>query len=156
MNVIEGNVFDEGLPLRPEGYSMVFLAEVIASHCRGLPELERLVRRSFELTRPGGMLLFNLFLTMDGYKPDTLARELSEVVWSVAFTRKELTNILDQLQLDIIRDESAHDVEKANLAPEAWPPTGWFPDWSQGKDLFDLPAGRAPLELRWIECRRRA
>jgi SAM-dependent methyltransferase len=155
VNVIEGNMFDEGLPLRPEGYSLVFLAEVIASHCRGLAELERMVRRSCELTRPGGVLLFNLFLTMDGYKPDDLARELSEVVWSVAFTRKELTTILDQLPLDLVRDESAFEVEKAASAPDAWPPTGWFPEWSQGQDLFDLPSGKSPLELRWIECRRR-
>jgi hypothetical protein len=92
---------------------------------------------------------------MDGYKPDALAREMSEVVWSVAFTRRELTDILDKLPLDLVRDESAYELEKSAAAPGAWPPTGWFEEWVQGQDLFDLPTGRAPLELRWIECKKR-
>jgi len=40
------------------------------------------------------------------------------------------------------------------LAEEAWPPTGWYDDWSQGLDVYALPAGKAPMELRWLTFRR--
>jgi hypothetical protein len=41
------------------------------------------------------------------------------------------------------------------LPKEHWPPTGWFEQWSSGGDLFDLPLGRAPVELRWLAYRKR-
>ena len=44
--------------------------------------------------------------------------------------------------------------EKEHLPREAWPPTRWFEEWTDGRDLFDLPAGEAPMDLRWLAYKR--
>ena len=49
LRVIEGQLLDTTLPLSSGGYSLVFMAEVLASHCRGVPELTRLLARAAEL-----------------------------------------------------------------------------------------------------------
>jgi hypothetical protein len=59
------------------------------------------------------------------------------------------------LPFTLISDESTHDYEQEHQPKEGWPPTGWFVEWSKGNDLFDLPSGRSPLDLRWL-CYRRA
>jgi hypothetical protein len=43
--------------------------------------------------------------------------------------------------------------EKPRLPESAWPPTGWFAEWTQGIDRFDLPAGKAPIDMRWLVYR---
>lgn len=54
-----------------------------------------------------------------------------------------------------ISDESVFEYEKARLPESAWPPTGWFAAWTQGIDMFDLPAGKAPIDMRWLVYRRK-
>ncbi|MEI9947430.1 MAG: hypothetical protein WDO74_00200 [Pseudomonadota bacterium] len=70
------------------------------------------------------------------------------------FTRRELQEALADEPLQLISDESVQAYERANLPAEAWPPTGWFETWTGGQDLFDLPAGKPPLELRWLVYRK--
>jgi hypothetical protein len=82
-----------------------------------------------------------------------MARQMSEVMWCCAFTRRELDEAAAGLPLTRVSDESAHDYEKEHLPESAWPPTGWYADWSQGQDLFDVPADRSPLDLRWLVYR---
>ena len=41
-----------------------------------------------------------------------------------------------------------------SLPPEAWPPTSWFESWALGSNLFDVPTGSSPFELRWLLCQR--
>jgi hypothetical protein len=141
----------------PQGhYKLVVLAEVIASHFQQVSEVRALGTRLAEFLAPGGVLLFNAFLCGDGYKPDTLARELSHVFWSNMFTRHEMKTAFDGLGLTPLTDEHAYEYERTHLPKDAWPPTGWFPGWSQGLDLFALPEGRAPMELRWLTYRKTA
>jgi hypothetical protein len=58
-------------------------------------------------------------------------------------------------ELELVSDESVYEYEQAHLPVEAWPPTPWFPEWSTGLDLFDLPAEASPVDLRWLVYRRR-
>jgi SAM-dependent methyltransferase len=155
VRVFEGDVFDPALGIPPAHYRLIVMAEVVASHARGQDKLRAWFERIAELLAPGGLVVLSAFLSAEGYRPDPLARQLSEVFWSCLFTRRELAEASAGLSLDRISDESVFEYERQHLAPEAWPPTGWFAEWANGQDLFDLPAGSAPFELRWLVYRKR-
>lgn len=154
VEVIEGDVLSPELALKTSHYKLIVLSEV-TSHFRDLEELRTVFGKFAGALAPGGLVVVSAFLAMDGYKPDALVRQVSETAWSRVFTRAELGFITSELPFDRISDESAHDHEKNHLPSEAWPPTGWFVDWSSGRNVFDLPAGKVPMELRWLVYRRR-
>jgi len=106
--------------------------------------------------RPGGSVLFNAFLAMEGYQPDALARQFGLVALCSVFTRPELDKTMAELGLHIVDEDSTLRYEREHLPAEAWPPTEWFEDWSSGRNLFDLPRGRAPIDLRWLAYRRKS
>jgi SAM-dependent methyltransferase len=155
VRVFEGDALDPGLGIPAAHYQLVVLAEVVASHARGPASLRPWFERAATLLAPGGLLVLSAFLAADGYRPDPLARALSEVFWSCLFTRQEMQVASAGLSLDAISDEAVFHHEHQHLPPEAWPPTGWFTEWTQGLDLFALPAGSAPCELRWLVYRKR-
>ena len=155
VQVFEGDVLDPALGVPKEHYDLVFLAEVVASHFRDADHLHKLFATVSEMLRPGGILLFSAFTTLDGYKPDAVARELAQVFWCPIFTRADFDYAVTNTPLEKIREESTLEYERERLPTEHWPPTGWFEQWSTGGDLFDLPMGRAPMELRWFEYRKK-
>ncbi|HEY6078205.1 MAG TPA: class I SAM-dependent methyltransferase [Polyangiaceae bacterium] len=154
VNVVEGSILDEALVLPREQYRMVFLSEVIASHFRSVAQVRQLFEIAAQKLAPGGLLVFNAFLSDGGYKPDDLARQLSQVMWCVVFTRHDLDVASKDLPFERLADESAADYERAHLPEGNYPPTGWYDGWSGGQDLFDLPAQRPPMELRWLVYRK--
>jgi len=153
VQVFEHSILDPNLPAPAGHYRLVFLAEVV-SHFRTFAELRALFEVAARLLPAGGLLLFSTFLSSDGYKPDDVVREMSEVLWCKLFTRRELDDAVDGQPFQRVSDESVPGYEKANLPAEAWPPTGWFETWSGGQDLFDLPVGKPPMELRWLVYRK--
>jgi SAM-dependent methyltransferase len=152
VRVFEGDALDPNLGIPARRYRVAVLAEVVA-HFRTTDQIRKLFEQALTWLAPGGHLLFSAFLTGGGYKPDKLARQLSEVMWCGTFTRRELDEAAAGLPLTRISDESAHDYEKEHLPESAWPPTGWYADWAQGLDLFDLPADRSPVDMRWLVYR---
>ncbi|HEY9837214.1 MAG TPA: class I SAM-dependent methyltransferase [Vampirovibrionales bacterium] len=153
---ILGDILDRQLKLQPAYYQGVILCEVIASHFGSVDRLRLLLARICDTLRPGGLLLFSLFLAVDDYEPDKLTRELSQVTWSCIFTRSELAAAMEKLPLTLLSDESVVEYERQHLPTAAWPPTGWFIKWCQGENLFPLQnPGKPPMELRWILCQRR-
>ncbi len=155
VEVFEGDFLDEALPVPAGRYKLVVLAEVVASHFREPAQLRTLAERAAHVMAPGGVLLFSAFVPMDGYKPDATARQLAQIAWCSIFTRHEIERAFEGLPFERVSDDSVHDFEKEHLPAEAWPPTGWFVNWSLGGDLFALPEGRAPVEMRWLAFRRR-
>jgi 2-polyprenyl-3-methyl-5-hydroxy-6-metoxy-1,4-benzoquinol methylase len=153
VRIFEGDVLDPSVALPKSHYRLVFLCEVL-SHFRSLGDVRKLLTRAAHTLAPGGLLLFSAFVADDAYAPDPLARELSQVFWSSVFTRKELAGAMQGLPFALLSDESVHDYEKAHLPPAAWPPTGWFTEWTQGRDVYALPEGKCPIELRWVAFRR--
>jgi hypothetical protein len=71
------------------------------------------------------------------------------------FSRSDLSFLVNELPFELVSDESAFEFEKAHTEPSAWPPTTWFESWSQGSNVFDMPVGKAPIELRWLMYRRK-
>jgi SAM-dependent methyltransferase len=153
VDVIQGDALDESVILPAGTMKLAILCEVV-SHFRGTPELRALFRRLGDVLQPGGMLLFSAFVCHDSYTPDKLAREMAEAYWCSFFTRKEIGAAADGFPFALISDESTHDYEKEHLPAEAWPPTGWFVGWSQGRDVFHLVHGKPPAELRWVAYQR--
>ncbi len=154
LRVFEGDMFDASLGIPAEHYRILLLAEVVASHFRTEAELHALFELSSRLLPPGGLLVFSAFLASDGYKPDDAAREMSQVQWCNLFTRRQLQDAMGELPFKQLSDESVQAYEKAHLAADEWPPTGWFETWTGGQDLFDLPPGKPPMDLRWLVYRK--
>jgi len=154
VKVFEGDMFDAKLGISPGYYRILLLAEVVASHFRTVNEVRALFQIAARLLPTNGLLVFSAFLSSDGYKPDDLARQMSQVFWCNLFTRREVQDALEGEPFQLVSDESAQAYEKANLPADAWPPTGWFETWTGGQDLFELPAGKPPLELRWLVYRK--
>src|SRR6478609_533877 len=154
VKVFEANVFDPNIGITPGYYRILLLAEVVASHFRTFGEVKALFQVAAKLLPKDGLLVFSAFLTSDGYQPDDLVREMSQVFWCPAFTRGELQDAHAEEPFQLVSDESVYAYEKEHLPSEAWPPTGWFETWTGGQDLFDLPAGKPPLELRWLVYRK--
>jgi 2-polyprenyl-3-methyl-5-hydroxy-6-metoxy-1,4-benzoquinol methylase len=154
VSVVVGNVLDQALALPRTSYRMILLSEVVASHFRTVEQLRRLFDVAARLLEPGGLLVLNAFLSTSGYKPDDVARQLSQVLWCALFTRRDLELAVEGLPLERVADEPAADYEREHLPEGQYPSTGWFEGWSGGQDLFDLPADRAPMELRWLVYRK--
>jgi SAM-dependent methyltransferase len=154
LKVFEANVLDPNLGIEPGYYRILLLAEVVASHFRTLGEVRALFQVAAKLLPTNGLLVFSVFLTSDGYKPDAVALEMSQIFWTNLFSRRQLQEAHEGEPFQLVSDESVQDYERANLPAEAWPPTGWFETWTGGQDLFDLPAGKPPVELRWLVYRK--
>jgi len=151
--VTEGNILDPMVRMRPAHYKLAIACEVI-SDFHDADQLRLLLAKISDVLRSGGLLLFNIFLAIDGYEPNQAVREMSEIAWSSLFTRADLASAMEGLPLSILSDESVFEYEKEHLPEEAWPPTGWFINWTTGRDLFPIANSRPPMELRWILCQR--
>jgi len=154
VKVFEANVLDPNLGIEPGYYRILLLAEVVASHFRTLGEVRALFQVAAKLLPTNGLLVFSVFLTSDDYEPDDVALEMSQIFWTNLLSRRQMQEAHEGEPFQLVSDESVQDYERANLPAEAWPPTGWFETWTGGQDLFDLPAGKPPVELRWLVYRK--
>lgn len=154
VRVLEGDVLSGKLQLEPARYRLAVASEVL-THFSSADEARLLFEKLADALAPGGLLVFNTFFGRNGYEPDSVARQIGHTYFSSIFSRREFSFLVDELPLELLSDESAYDFEKANSAPSAWPPTTWFESWSQGCNIFDVPLGKAPIELRWLVYRRK-
>jgi 2-polyprenyl-3-methyl-5-hydroxy-6-metoxy-1,4-benzoquinol methylase len=154
LGVIQGSIFSPDVPAKKGHYKLAIVAEV-TSHFQNTQDIRTLFGKLADALAPGGFALVSAFLAADGYKPDEMARQVSQVLWSTIYTRSELQFVSQELPFDRVSDESVHDYEKEHLPSDAWPPTSWFEAWTQGGDVFALPVGKPPIELRWLTFRRR-
>ncbi|MBD1924301.1 class I SAM-dependent methyltransferase [Microcoleus sp. FACHB-831] len=153
VTVIEGDVLDPEVAMQKDKYRLALVVEVI-SDLRSVEQLRTLLEKICDLVSSGGLLLFNIFLAVDGYEPDVVAREVSQVMICSIFTQPELSTAMDGLPLELISDESVYEYERDRLPAEAWPPVSWFANWVTGRNVFPLEDGQPPIELRWILCRK--
>ncbi|CAD5936766.1 Ubiquinone biosynthesis O-methyltransferase [Planktothrix tepida] len=150
IRVIQSNILNPALVLPANYYRLALIAEVI-SHFRNLEDVQTLLTKVCDAVVPGGLILFNTFITHDNYEPNNKVREMGQIQWSYLITRPEINLLLKSLPLELISDESVYEYERAHLPPEAWPPTNWFEHWSQGRDI--IPIQNPPISLRWLLCR---
>jgi len=153
IGVIQADILDPLLKVPTSFYKLAILAEVIASHFHHVHQVRELMIRMSQVLQPGGLLLFNAFLAVDGYEPSVRVREMSQIYWSCIFTRAELHLAMEGLPWEILSDESVFEYERLHLPAEAWPPTPWFVNWCTGRNLFPIEE-TPPIELRWVLCRR--
>jgi hypothetical protein len=154
LEVVQGSIFSPEIPKKKGHYKLAVVAEV-TSHFQHTADMRTLFTKLAEALAPGGLALVSAFLSAEGYKPDEMARQVSQVLWSTIYTRSELQFVSQELPFERVSDESVHDFEKEHLPADAWPPTSWFEAWTQGGDVFALPAGKPPIELRWLTYRRK-
>lgn len=152
VRVINRDVFAADCYLRFD-YAMI-LASGVVSEFRSLGELRDLFALSAAHLRGGGILVFNVFMTVPGYQPDDAARQFAQHSYSGFFTPAEIAGAAAGLALEAVGDDSVHDYEKEHLPAGLWPPTGWYDNWVMGRDVFGYAAARSPIELRWLVYRK--
>src|SRR6185369_10594243 len=146
--VFQGDLLDSNLGLPIAHYKLVVLAGVLVAHVRGTHHLRAILGVVSKVLRPGGEVLFSIFRTREGFEPDVLTRQLGEVFWTVMLTPAELSEAVEGLGLTL--DDVAYADYEREALPESWPPADYFQAYVDGLDLFDLPAKRTPIDLRWL------
>ena len=154
IRVLQRDFFDSPADLRRD-YRLIVISEVVCDF-RSVADLRRMFEIAADVLAPGGRLLFNIFLGRRGYLPDDAARELGQQSYTMIFTDDEVAGAAAGLPLQLEASDSAYEYEKANLPAQAWPPTSWYANWARGLDVFNVPAERSPIELRWMVYRNGA
>lgn len=153
VRVIERDVFATVEGLRRD-YQLMVLSEVVPDF-RTAQQLRDMFELAAGCLASEGRLVFNAFVARDGYTPDDAAREFGQQCNTMIFTRDEVTAAAARLPLVLVADDSAYEYEKTHLPEGAWPPTGWYENWANGLDLFDVAPQDSPIELRWLVYQRR-
>jgi SAM-dependent methyltransferase len=136
-----------------DDYKLIFASEVVTDF-RSPAQLHALFELAAKRLLPGGVLLFSVFVTRDGYIPTPTARQVAEHSMSGFFTPDEIADAAAGLPVELIAEDSVYDYEKAHLPADAWPPTTWYISWATGRDVFRSLQGEPPIELRWLAYRR--
>ena len=152
VRVLERNVFTTMSDLRHD-YQLIVLSEVV-SDFRSTAQLTAVFELAANCLAPGGRLVFNIFLARGSYVPDAGARQLGEQCYTSMFTYPELAQSAALMPLELESDDSVYEYEKDNLPDGTWPPTGWYPEWVSGLDVFDGPREQSPIEMRWLVYRK--
>lgn len=153
VDVVLGDVSAGALPAHPEGYALVTASRMVP-HLRDAAALRSLAERCAAVLRPGGALLFDLFLAAPGTAPEPVVREIAHRRDSLLCTHEELRAVLAGLPLSLLAREPVVDFESRHRPSGQWPSQAWFEGWARGTHMFpDAPVPR-PMELHWISCRR--
>jgi len=151
VQLFEQDVLEEPSLLNGQRYQLIVLSEVSPHFSQ--QAWARVLSRLARALAPSGTLLFNAFVAKNAYRPEAVAQEAAQSVWSTFFTRTELEAMTAPLGLVLTRDEPCIAYERAHQPKEAWPPTTWYVNWAQGRNLFSNMAGETPIELRWLAYR---
>ena len=151
VRVIERDIFSETEDLRRD-YGLILLSEVV-SDFRSNDQLRRMFELAAQCLAPGGQLVFNAFVAKDSFTLGDATRQLGQQSYSSIFCRSEIATAVASLPLTKESDESVYDYEKCHQPEESWPPTGWYENWVNGQDVFDIERGASPIELRWFVYR---
>lgn len=152
VRIIVRNVFETTEDLRQD-YQLILLSEVLPDF-RTTRQLRNMFELAAQCLASGAKLVFNTFLTRDGYELDDAAREFAQHTYTATFTRKEMSAAAEGLPLELVADDSVYDYEKAHLPAESWPPTSWYENWAQGLDAFPVEREKSPIDLRWLVFRK--
>jgi 2-polyprenyl-3-methyl-5-hydroxy-6-metoxy-1,4-benzoquinol methylase len=152
IKVTNGDILDPLLRMKAYRYKLIICCEVL-SHFREPEQIRLFLGKMCDAVISGGKLLFSVFLTAEGYEPDAMARQMSELSWSFFITSEELRESIEGLPLEIISIEPVIEYEQKRLPAGAWPPTPWFEHWASGRDLFPIQQ-QPPVELYWILLQR--
>jgi len=152
VRVIERDLFSETDDLRRD-YRLILLSEVV-SDFRSIDQLRQMFELAVQCLAPGGQLVFNAFVAKDSFTPGEASRQLGQQSYSSIFFRSEISAAVASQPLTQESDESVYDYEKSHQPAESWPPTGWYENWVNGQDVFDIERGASPMELRWFVYRK--
>lgn len=154
IRVVQSDMLADDTAFEASHYRLAVVSEVV-THLRDVDEVRCLFRKLAGAMAAGGLVVLNAFLGRNGFVPDVLARQLGYTSFASLFSASELEFIVRDLPFELVSNEDAHAFERAQTPAALWPPTTWFESWSRGSNIFDLPQGTAPVELRWLVYRRK-
>jgi hypothetical protein len=155
VTVVERDFLSPECALERGRYRLGVISEVL-THFGRLESIRTAFSKLADALSPGGIVVANVFVANHSYRPEPLAKQIAELVWSCFYTQPELDFITAELPFEQIADEPVLDYEKERQSPKNWPPTFWFEDWANGRNVFETSPGIfPPIELRWLVFRRR-
>jgi SAM-dependent methyltransferase len=152
VRVVRADVLAGELPV-PRARFALALASQVTSHFRSAGDLRKLFVQLALALAPDGHALLTVFTPRADYRPDRVARELSQVFWSTFFTSDEIAGVVERRPPPLFSPKKPLPFERAHQPAEHWPPTGWYESWAQGQDVFGPMAAQA-VSLRWLLLRR--
>ncbi len=156
VNIINADAHTADFAEQQGRYKVVVISEVL-THFRSVAQLRSLFERLGGAMAPGGMVVFNAFVSEEDYEVEQIVREYSEAVWAAVFSRQDVAAAMRALPFELVSDEAVLDYEKQHIPAADWPPTGWYVNWATGRDIMTLPDNaQPPVELRWFVFRRTA
>ncbi|MCK0173074.1 bifunctional 2-polyprenyl-6-hydroxyphenol methylase/3-demethylubiquinol 3-O-methyltransferase UbiG [Mycolicibacterium sp. F2034L] len=155
VGLIQRDVFATSTEDLDDDYDLIILSEVVPEF-RTTEQLRTLFQLADDCLAPGGRMVFNAFMAAHNYTPDEAVIQLGEQMYTRIFTYPEMAAAAEGLPLEQVSDDSVFDYEKANLPEGGWPPTGWYPEWVSGLDVFALPRELCPIDMRWLVYRKQA
>ncbi|MBP0019550.1 MAG: hypothetical protein J7647_18610 [Cyanobacteria bacterium SBLK] len=145
LSVKIGSIFDPVLRLRPAGFELAIASDFIPVCCRSLQDIRLLLAKLCDGVKSGGLIVLGMFLVEEGGKPCDRIIELSQVRGCYFQTRSQLKEVMKDLPLTLLSDESF--LEEETDLPKA------LIHWASGRDLFPQNEERL-LEFRWIIYQR--
>lgn len=154
VKVMQMDVLNPVAILPSDRYGLILLSGVVPYFQRPR-EVKALLAQLVPALRPDGLLLFDAFVTTDGYVPSGLVRQVAHSMDGALLTRPELDQVMADLPLTLVSDESAFEYESAHLEPAARATRAWLDSWATAERLFALPNGqKPPISLRWLLYQR--
>lgn len=132
-------------------YHIAILSQV-TSHFGDSEDLDSVLAQLSAQLDPGGRIVLTAFITAEGYEPDEVAREAARARWCTLYTPTEFAAALQHAGLEVELQTGVVEFERTHLPALAWPPTSWFVDWAEGRNVF--PMQSPPLELLWFVLKR--
>lgn len=154
VRVIQKTVQHPSLRLKEKSFSMIVASQALTD-LRGAPASDEFLRKVVDSLRPGGLLVFNVFIAPTELGSNPAIRQAAEAGTSSFLTEAELDHLSKALRMEQVSRSIAYYFERTNLPPEAWPPNSWFENWSRGHDIFALPKNVvSPIQLEWLVWRK--
>lgn len=149
VQILERNILDGEFDLARDRYGAILLTGVVP-YFDQVDQLRLLFQKLAPALRPGGLLLFDAFVGVEGWVPTRLVREWGRVTDAYPLAMSELAAAIAGLPLVLVSDEDALAYEREHLSPEARQARPWFDRWASASRLFQLPGDRVPpVSLRW-------
>jgi len=155
-NAFAADILNPQLTLNPESCSLVVITN-FATRLQTPQALRLLTKKLAPAMRSGSVCLLELFLTINAYAPDTVAKEMARSSGSTLFTRADLDAACADLPLEIVEITPQIAYEQQHRPAEVKPLDPSYIYWALGGQVFAIDANHtSPAQLQWVMLRRTA
>lgn len=151
ITALHSNFLHPEVILKPEICNVAIIHN-FATRMQSTALLRELLIKVLPALQPNGLGVIELFLPVNGYEPDPIAREAARANGSTIFTRPEIAAACNGLPLTAIELTHQLAYEVQHRPPSAPPLDGDYVRWASGRQVFAMET--PPIALHWLTFRR--